>query len=152
MAIVETRHIFDVLDQAEKAERTAVKNFVQRDVEITENVLNEVSDEICCDKDYEENVDETEEVDIEELARDKLVEKVTIFSVTKPIEKKEDVEAEIRDKFAAIGVKVKQMKTRANYRGEYEASLVDIRHVNLNKVWGLRSGLKNCRVIAYEVK
>ena len=50
MPIVETSHIFDFLDQAEKAERTAVKNFVQRDVQITENVLNEVSDEICAIK------------------------------------------------------------------------------------------------------
>ena len=114
------------------------------------NVYSEVNDEICSDNAYHEPVVETEEVDEHELARDKNVEKVIVYAVTEPIEKKMDVEQEIREKFAAIGVKVKAIKTKTDYKGLYDKSLVDISGVNLNLIWGRRLGLNNCSVIAYE--
>ena len=73
-----------------------------------------------------------------------------MYAVTEPIEKKSDVEAEIREKFANIGVEVREMKTKSTYRGEFDKSLVEISQVNLKLIWGRRLGLKNCSVIAYE--
>ena len=56
------------------------------------NVLQEVVDEICSDVAYDQAKNETEEFDAVELAMDKMVENVIVYSVTKPIEKKLDVE------------------------------------------------------------
>ena len=70
--------------------------------------------------------------------------------MTKPIEKKFDVEEEIRDKFAGIGVEVKGMKTITDSRGKFDKSLVEISKVNLKLIWGRRLGLKNCCVVAFE--
>ena len=56
------------------------------------NVLQEVVDEICSDVAYDQAMNETGEFDADELARDKMVENVIVYSVTKPIEKKLDVE------------------------------------------------------------
>ena len=85
------------------------------------------------------------------LARDKIVEQVVIYAVTKPIEKKTDVEHEIREKFATMGVQVLQMKTQSTYRGEFEQCLAYISPVSLKQIWGRRLGLRNCSVIAFEV-
>ena len=139
----------EILEQAEHAELgKALK--LNEEAKETVNVYSEVNDEICSDNAYHEPVVETEEVDEDELARDKNVEKVIVYAVTEPIEKKVDVEQEIREKFAAIGVKVKAIKTKTDYNGLYEKSLVDISGVNLNLIWGRRLGLNNCSVIAYE--
>ena len=110
-----------------------------------------VSDEICPDSVYEEAKNDDEEVDLDELARDKIVTKVLICAVTKPIEKTSDVQVEFREMFGGIGVKVIDMKTRSTLRGYYETSIVNISPVNLNKIWGRRLGLKNCSLIAYEM-
>ena len=112
----------------------------------TEKVLNEVTDEICADSAY----NDAEEVDLKELARDKIVEKVIVSAVTKPIEEKADVEIEIREKFAAVGVEIKHLKTRSNYRGKFEHCIVNVSPVNLTNIWGRRLGLKNCSVIAFD--
>ena len=104
-----------------------------------------VNDEICSDNAY----DGAEEV-AHELARDKNVEKVIVYAVTRPIEKKIDVEEEIREKFAAIGVKVKTIKTKSDYKGLFDKSLVEISQVNLNLIWGRRLGLNNCSVIEFK--
>ena len=50
---------------------------------------------------------DAEEVDPRELGRDKKVEKVIVSAVTK---ENADVENEIREKFAALGVEIKHMK------------------------------------------
>ena len=112
----------------------------------TEKVLKEVTDEICADSAY----NEAEEVDPKELARDRKVEKVIVSAVTKPIEEKADVENEIREKFAALGVKIKHMKTQSNYRGKFDHCIVNVSPVNLKNIWGRRLGLKNCSVIAFD--
>ena len=52
------------------------------------------------------------------------------------VTKKFDVEAEIRGKLRNIGVKVKEMNKKTNYRGKYDKSLVDISQVNLKLIWG----------------
>ena len=114
------------------------------------NVYSEVNDEICSDNAYHEPLVETEEVDEDELARDKNVEKVIVYAVTEPIEKKVDVEQEIREKFAAIGVKVKTIKIKTDYKRLFEKSLVEINQVNLNLIWGQRLGLNNCSVIEFK--
>ena len=73
-----------------------------------------------------------------------------VYSVTEPIEKKLDVEAEIKEKFEKIGVQVKEIRTKATYRGEFIKSLVDITGVNSKHIWGRRLGLQNCSVIEFE--
>jgi hypothetical protein len=47
---------------------------------------------------------------------------VIVNSVTNPIEKISDVEAEVKEKFEKIGVRVKEMRTKATYRGEFGKS------------------------------
>ena len=93
---------------------------------------------------------ETEEVDQAELDRDIVIDDVIISAVTKPIEVKEVVEKEIRDRFNAIGVDVVKMDTYCNYQGLFKMSRVRTTPVNLNKIWGRRLGLGNCSAIAYE--
>ena len=139
-----------VLKEAENAENGKASNCCIELNKEAENVFQEVADEICSNDVYDKDNHETEEVDTDELARDKNVEKVIVYAVTEPIEKKSDVEAEIREKFANIGVEVREMKTKSTYRGEFDKSLVDISQVNLKLIWGRRLGLKNCSVIAYE--
>ena len=51
---------------------------------------------VFADHAYDDTQNETEEVDAAELARDNNVKRVIVSSVTKPIEKKSDVEAEIK--------------------------------------------------------
>ena len=89
------------------------------------------------------------EVDEEEMKKDKVIEEVLISSVTKPMEKMETVEEEIRQKFAEIGVNVLEMKTFSNNRGCFDQSRVRTTPVNLKNIWGRRLGLKNCSVIEY---
>ena len=108
-------------------------------IQDTEKVLKEVTDEICADSAY----NDAEEVDPKELARDKIVEKLIVSAVTKPIEEKADVENEIREKFAALGVEIKHMKTQSNYRGKFDHCIVNVSPVNLKNIWGRRLGLKN---------
>ena len=93
---------------------------------------------------------ETEEVDQAELERDIVIFDVIMSAVTKPIEVKEVVEKEIRDRFNAIGVNVVKMDTYCNYQGLFKMSRVKTTPVNLNKIWGRRLGLGNCSAIAYE--
>ena len=75
-----------------------------------------------------ESVDMTdnfrEDEDPEELARDIVVEKLIVSAVTKPIEDKADVEDEIRCKFKAKGITVKELKTFADRRGKFNQSVV----------------------------
>ena len=139
----------EILEQAEHAELgKALK--LNEDAKETVNVYSEVNDEICSDNAYHEPVVETEQVDEHEPDRDKNVEKVIVYAVTEPIEKKMDVEQEIREKFAAIGVKVKTIKTKSDYKGLFDKSLVEISQVNLNLIWGRRLGLNNCSVIEFK--
>ena len=56
-------------------------------------------------------------------------------------EKISDVEAEVKEKFEKIGVQVKEMRTKATYRGEFDKSLVAINRVNLKIICGRRLGL-----------
>ena len=70
--------------------------------------------------------------------------------MTRAIGKKENVETETMEKFASIGVRVIDMKTKSNLRGLFEKCLVDVIPVNLKLIWGRRLGLKNCSAIAYE--
>jgi hypothetical protein len=142
----------EILKLAEKAENEAAKIAANTSVETTketENVYKEPTDEICSDSEYQAE-HPVEEVDTAELARDKIVEKVIIYPVTKPIEKKSEVEEEVKEKFAAIGVRVKHMETRTTYKGEFKGSIVDISPVNLNIIWGRRLHLKNCSIISFE--
>ena len=71
----------------------------------------------------------------------------SLFHQTAPIEEKCDVEKEVYDKFAAIGVKVLKFSGHVDRRGKYKSGLVTISPVNLNKIRGRRLGLKNCCII-----
>eukprot|EP00092_Neocalanus_flemingeri_P032320 GFUD01035138.1.p1 GENE.GFUD01035138.1~~GFUD01035138.1.p1 ORF type:complete len:247 (+),score=65.91 GFUD01035138.1:62-802(+) len=116
-----------------------------KDTNNTEKVFEEPTDELCSDNVYDE-----EPLDDAEAARDKLVEKVLIYPVKKPDEKKSKVETEIREKFGVIGVTVKMMKTTSTRLGEFNGSMVEISPVNLNRIWGRRLGLENCSIISFE--
>ena len=137
----------EVLNMAEKAEENSSK--VKSNNAETVEVCREPMDEICADNDYQKEIPAVE-VDEAELDRDILVKKVLVYTVTEPIEKKADVEQEVREKFSGIGVEVKQMETKTNFRGEFKGSVVTISPVNLNRIWGRRLNLKNCSVIHYK--
>ena len=81
--------------------------------------------------------------DPEEVARDRVVEKLIVSAVTKPIEDKADIEDEIRCKFKAKRITVKEMKTFADRRGKFDQSVVWVSPVNLKDIWGCSLGLKN---------
>ena len=77
------------------------ENKVPKDIKVkspNKEVSNKESSNTC--------VIEQEEVDKEELKRDRMVEQNIVSPVTAPIEEKSNVEKEVHDKFAAIGVKV----------------------------------------------
>ena len=137
----------ELLNMAEKAEENSSK--VKSKNAETVKVCREPIDEICPDSDYQQETPAVE-VDEAELARDILVEKVLVYPVTEPIEKKADVEQEVRERFSEIGVEVKQMDTKITFRGEFKGSVVTISPVNLNRIWGRRLNLKNCSVIHYK--
>ena len=87
----------DILKEAKKAENGNTRNgsvFCKE----TENVLEEVNDEICHDDAYNDTKHDAEEVDVDEIARDKNVEKVIVSAVTMPIKTKINVETEIIEK------------------------------------------------------
>ena len=85
----------------------------------TNKVCQEPIDEICSVSVYQ-NETTTEEFDPAVLARDRIVAKIIVCPVTKPIEKKAKVENEIEEKFAAIGVDMKSLKTKTNYIGLFD--------------------------------
>ena len=100
-------------------------------------------------------IDETEKFDPEEAKRDRMVEKVVIYRVSegslfKPKQTNDEVEKEVTDKLATMGVEVLEFSSHADRDGKYETGVVSISPVNLNKIWGRRLGLTNCSVIAYK--
>ena len=137
----------ELLNMAEKAEENSSK--VKSKNAETVKVCREPIDKICPDSDYQQETPAVE-VDEAELARDILVEKVLVYPVTEPIEKKADVEQEVRERFSEIGVEVKQMDTKITFRGEFKGSVVTISPVKFNRIWGRRLNLKNCSVIHYK--
>ena len=98
---------------------------------------------------------ENEEIDSHEVELDKLVDEVIVYAVPpsdirKPIQDVKEVEAEVMERFAAIGSRVEDIRHRTN-RGIYESSLVKIKPpINLKKIWGRRLGLQSCAVIEYK--
>ena len=117
--------------------------------EKTEKVLQDPMDELCPNKDYD-NAKEAIVVNAADDARNKLVEKVIISPLNRSSETKATVEAEIMEKFEAIGVTVKVMNTKSTAFGKFSGSVVEISPVNLNTIWGRRLGLENCSIIAFD--
>ena len=135
--------VFDVVNGDEvKADPNVfpmVKNDGNQDIEVIENVT---------------DASETEEVYLNELARDREIGEVLVYEVKggipKPPMTKEMAENEITDRFSSIGVNVKSFKTICDSQGNFEQSRVQTTPVNLKNIWGRRLGIKNCAVIAYE--
>ena len=99
---------------------------------------------------YEDN-----DVDKDELERDKIIEDIIIYAVPPSdcriqMQDGEEVEKEVREKFSSIGVEVREMQLRSSRKGTFESSLVKITPTNLRKIWGRRLSLKNCAVIEYK--
>ena len=139
------------VDMAEKPDKVTIDANVELRGKAGQAHSTGESKDMCNDKVEEEFQDYAEEVDVEEQRRDKLVEDVVISKVTiEAIEYAVDVEKEIRDKFGAIGVTVKNIRLKSDKRGMFQTSLVNISAVNLNKIWGRRLGLKNCSVIEFK--
>ena len=106
----------------------------------------EVTDEVCPDDVYHE-----EEIDPAEAARDKMVEKIIIYPVTKKWKvDKNAIENEIKDKLNLMQVNVKNIETKRTIFGEFNGSIVETSPVNLNKVWGRRLGVTNCAIISFD--
>ena len=80
----------------------------------------EVTDEICSNEAFENH----EVMNDAEAKRNKIVEKLIVCPVTKPNEKKDTVENEIRDKLEAKGVKVITMKTKSTSFGDFNGCVV----------------------------
>ena len=95
------------------------------------------------------NIDEkiTEEV---EHNLEKLADEFVIRVMTEPLEKKELVEQEIKEKFSLLGVKIERLNTFSNVNGFFEMCRVKTSPVKLKKVWGRQLGVKNCSVNVYE--
>ena len=96
--------------------------------------------------------DSTEEVEKDELARDKIIEEILVYAVVGgvgTVEKKDVVEQEIVHKLADIGVTVESMQTFSTHDGKFDQSRVRTTPVNLKSIWGRRLGLKKCAVIEY---
>ena len=111
----------------ESAQKAPVDNFEK------------ISDEVCPDIEYQTKVKASEEttkreVDDAELPRDRITRKLNICPVTNQNEKKVVVENEIVEKFEANGVKVLNMKTRSTNCGEFNAIILEISPVNLNRI------------------
>ena len=98
-----------------------------------------------------EDFTEEVEVDKDELARDKIIEEILVYSVggIGPEEKKDVVEQEIVQKLANIGVIVKSMKSFSKFNGNFDQSRVKTSPVNLKDIWGRRLGMMKCAVIEY---
>ena len=96
-----------------------------------------------------------EEIDSDELERDKLVDQVIIHLVPpsdcrKKIPNAKEVEIEIRDRFASIGVQVKDFRCKTDSLGQFKTSLVKISPTNLKLIWGRRLGLQDCALMEYK--
>ena len=84
-----------------------------------------------------------------------MVDRVVVYTVSggsifKRRQRSDEVEKEVTEKLASIGVEVKNFSSHVDKEGKYETGIVSIAPVNLNKIWGRRLGLTNCSVIAYE--
>ena len=105
-----------------------------------------VNDEVCPDHVYHEK-----EIDPSEAARDKIVEKIIIYPVSKKWKIEKDViENEIKDKLKLIEMSVKRIETKRTIFGEFNGSIVEISPVNVNKVWGRRLGMTNCAITSFD--
>ena len=91
----------------------------------------------------------TEKVDFE-LHKDKIITEVIVHAVSEPTEKKEDVEEEIKKKFADIGVRVERIRSFCNHEGNFETARVTTTPVNLKDIGGRCLGMKNCAIRAFE--
>ena len=86
------------------------------------------------------------------VEKDKVVENVIIYAVPpsdcrKRIQNTSEVEIEVREKFASIGVEVRDMKLKCSKTGTFESSMVKISPTILRKIWGRRLDLKNYALI-----
>ena len=107
---------------------------------MSEDVNDEPTTEVCHENASNNRVTEPEEVEEEESKRDRMVEQIIVSPVTAPIEEKCDVEKEVYDKFAAIGVKVLKFSGHVDRKRKFKSGLVTVSPVNLNKIWGRRLG------------
>ena len=102
-----------------------------------------------------ENCEEMEYIDKDELQRDKLVEDIFVYAVPpsdcrQPIPDANEVEQEIRERFACLGVEIRDIRIQTSKHGKYESGFLKISPINLNKIWGRRLGLKSCAVSEYK--
>ena len=89
--------------------------------------------------------DSTEEVEKDELARDKIIEEILVYAVVGgvgTVEKKDVVEQEIVHKLADIGVTVESMQTFSTHDGKFDQSRVRTTPVNLKEYMGTPLGIE----------
>ena len=137
----EAENIMDnELQNAEKADIVDGESSKVADDDVTE-----VNDEVCPDDVYHEQIDPAE------AARNKMIEKIIVYPVTKKWKVEKDViENEIKEKLKLIQVNVKNIETKRTLFGEFNGSIVETSPVNLNEVWGRRLGVTNCAIISFD--
>ena len=133
----------------ESIEASNDSHVTQNEASCQVNMVQAIKD---CENDPEEDV---EEIDIDELEKDRLVSEILIYAVPPsdcriPMQGVNEVQQEIREKFSTIGAKIEDMKVKASSQGKFESSLVIITPTNLRKIWGRRLGLLNCAVVEYK--
>ena len=117
--------------------------------------MNYISAEEVSNVDKSFDCEEKDEVDEDELERDRLVEEVVIYAVPpsdcrQPLKDVIEVENEIQERLASIGVNIMNIRHKSKL-GKHESSLVRVTPaVNLNRIWGRRLGLKNCAVVEFK--
>ena len=116
--------------------------------------VNEVAEQAVLDS----NIDivEIEDMDKDEMERDRLVDEVVVYAVPpsdcrQSMQDANEVEGEVKERFSSLGVIVTDMRIKVNRKGKFESSLVKISPpVNLNRIWGRRLGLTNCAVVEFK--
>ena len=107
------------------------------------------------EKDNAVETETAEEVDVEELARNRMIDEILVYTVKggvpKPPAIKEETEQEIKERLSTIGVNIRSMKTICDKWGNFKQSRVKTSGGNLKYIWGRRLGHKNCAVIAFEL-
>ena len=146
---MKTDEVFETID--------SIETDLPSDLAVTESVQKPDSQTNTCvqeSEDRDAEIEAVEEVDLEELARDKLIEEILVYTVKgclpKPPASKEEAEQEIKERLSTLDVKVVSMKTICDKRGYFEQSRVKTTAVNLKNIWGRRPRHKNFAVMAFE--
>ena len=156
-AMRQTEHHSNEAEEASVIVNEDILNEADKPVLVDDTSLNDSERAVQVQSDIKVDLNEhsEEELDADELARDKLVDQVIVYIVPpsdcrKKLPDLKKVEEEIRERFASIGAQVIDMKIKSSSLGKFESSLVKITPINLKLIWGRRLGLQNWAVVEFK--